>query len=192
MLGGWSFGGLWALEVYKQLKDRRKIKYLAIVDSLQPGVELDTIEEFTLKEEKGIVQKYISPLIDLESVTDTEMLWHIVIQYFRENVDSFEKFKNSFGNLSFVLQESEPEECIKKFNLFRTLSNAQTKYREIDVSYSVPALLVKGTKSYINMNLEKWKNIFRHHQILEYPVDHKQIIQNTVASRWIEELNKKI
>lgn len=192
VLGGWSFGGLWALEVYKQLKDRRKIKYLAIVDSLQPGVELDTIEEFTLKEEKGIVQKYISPLIDLESVTDTEMLWHIVIQYFRENVDSFEKFKNSFGNLSFVLQESEPEECIKKFNLFRTLSNAQTKYREIDVSYSVPALLVKGTKSYINMNLEKWKNIFRHHQILEYPVDHKQIIQNTVASRWIEELNKKI
>ncbi|RGM09796.1 DUF2974 domain-containing protein, partial [Mediterraneibacter gnavus] len=129
VLGGWSFGGLWALEVYKQLKDRRKIKYLAIVDSLQPGVELDTIEEFTLKEEKGIVQKYISPLIDLESVTDTEMLWHIVIQYFRENVDSFEKFKNSFGNLSFVLQESEPEECIKKFNLFRTLSNAQTKYR---------------------------------------------------------------
>lgn len=90
------------------------------------------------------------------------------------------------------LTESEPEECIKKFNLFRTLSNAQTKYREIDVSYSVPALLVKGTKSYINMNLEKWKNIFRHHQILEYPVDHKQIIQNTVASRWIEELNKKI
>lgn len=192
VLGGWSFGGLWTLEVYKQLKDHRKVKYLAIIDSLQPGEELEALEEFTLQKEKEIVQEYISSVIGVESVTDTEELWYMVVKYFNKNADAFDQFKKNFVKLNFISQEFEPEEYIRKFNLFRTLSNAQSKYKVSKEGYDVPALLVKGTKSYINMDLEKWKNIFIHNQILVYPVNHEQIIQKTVASKWIEEFNQKI
>lgn len=192
VLGGWSFGGLWALEVYRQLKEYRDVKYIAIIDSLQPGAEIDSVEDFTLEKEKEIVQQYISSTIDVDSIADTKELWHTVVKYFEKNREDFEVFKNSFGELSFILQEREPEECIKKFNLFRTLSNAQSKYKMPKENYSVPALLVKGGKSYINMDLEKWKSIFINNQIFIYPVEHEQIIHKSVAGKWLEEFNQRI
>lgn len=192
VLGGWSFGGIWVLEVCKQLKIYRNIKCVVIIDSLQPGTELETPSTFTLEEEKLIVQKYISSSINFDGVTDTEGLWKVVIQYFDKNNGSFDKFKNSFGDLSFVLQESEPKDCIKNFNLFRTLSNLQSIYKVDNVSYNISALLVKATNSFINMNLDMWKSFFPNSEILTYPVNHKQIVKNTIAVEWIKRLNEKL
>lgn len=192
ILGGWSFGGLWVLEVYKQLRAYRKVKYLAIIDSLQPDAVFDMPLEFTLNEEKEIVKQYISPSIEVDSAPNTEELWKMVIGYFKKNTHSYERFINGFGDLSFVLQEADPVECIKHFNLFRTLSSAQSKYKMGNESYDIPVVLVKAEKSYINMDLEVWNTLFPNNQMLMYPVNHNQIIQEPVASEWINNLNQVI
>ena len=165
---------------------------LAIIDSLQPDAVFDMPLEFTLNEEKEIVKQYISPSIEVDSAPNTEELWKMVIGYFKKNTHSYERFINGFGDLSFVLQEADPVECIKHFNLFRTLSSAQSKYKMGNESYDIPVVLVKAEKSYINMDLEVWNTLFPNNQMLMYPVNHNQIIQEPVASEWINNLNQVI
>lgn len=139
-----------------------------------------------------IVKQYISPSIEVDSAPNTEELWKMVIGYFKKNTHSYERFINGFGDLSFVLQEADPVECIKHFNLFRTLSSAQSKYKMGNESYDIPVVLVKAEKSYINMDLEVWNTLFPNNQMLMYPVNHNQIIQEPVASEWINNLNQVI
>ena len=138
------------------------------------------------------MKQYISPSIEVDSAPNTEELWKMVIGYFKKNTHSYERFINGFGDLSFVLQEADPVECIKHFNLFRTLSSAQSKYKMGNESYDIPVVLVKAEKSYINMDLEVWNTLFPNNQMLMYPVNHNQIIQEPVASEWINNLNQVI
>lgn len=190
-LCGWSFGGIWAFEVAKQIMDRRNIICVNIIDSLHPGADMEVPFNFTLEQEKEIVRKYISTEIETADIDNTETLWHEVIKYFKNNNDQFEIFKNSFGDMSFVLHEKEPEESIKQFNLFRTLSSAQSRYC-VKEKINLPSILIKANNSFISMNTEAWEEVLADCSNYNFATDHIGIIMEPVVNEWIDYLNEKL
>ena len=176
-LAGWSFGGLLAFEAARQLSKDKDVRFVGIIDSLQPGQYNDEKFNFSLKSEKNLVAQYVSnEIAEDEHIMNSSNLWKAVINYFENDSKAFESFKNAFGELSFVIQSDIPRETVKKFNIFRTLSNAQAKYRPSGQIASL-GYLFRAERSFINMNQDEWSVYFENVQKYSLDSDHVGAIQ---------------
>lgn len=180
-LAGWSFGGLLAFDAARQLSQAKNVKFVGIIDSLQPGHDIDEKFDFSFKSEKDLVAQYISKEIaEDEYIMDSKSLWQAVINYFEHDLKAFESFKNAFGELSFLIQSDIPMETIKKFNIFRTLSNAQSKYSP-NGQIATFGYLFRAEKSFINMNQDEWSKYFENVKKYSLDSDHVGAIQGNNA-----------
>ena len=187
---GWSFGGLIANEVARQLKAKGKdVKLLGIIDTLQPESNIVYKDEFSLEKEKEVVAKYISKDILKKNIVDLESLWKNTIEYLKDNPEVFEKFTSSFGELSFLIKDKDPKVSVTKFNLFRTLSKAEGIYHP-EGKINVQALIAKALNSFINMDSDKWQMYFEKVKIYIFNTDHIGILQGENAVELLQYINE--
>lgn len=80
---------------------------------------------------------------------------------------------------------------IRQFNLFRTLSSAQSRYC-VKEKINLPSILIKANNSFISMNTEAWEEVLADCSNYNFATDHIGIIMEPVVNEWIDYLNEKL
>jgi amino acid adenylation domain-containing protein len=199
-IGGWSYGGLIAYEMTKQLEGLgEQVDLLLMIDSQFPHTERSDktsgTKEFSLVDEKSLlVNLFENKSARLENTKTIAELWAQVVRLLKESSVSFERVKNyvpaDFRAIISQFDELSAEQLVAHVNTIRTLENALMRYVPLN-KVIAPLLYIKATESICNRELIA-SYFTQDIQFVEIRGDHFSIMEAPVASELAKEIGEYI
>jgi amino acid adenylation domain-containing protein len=166
-ISGWSFGGMLAFEIVRQLEQMdEEVELFAMIDTSGPGENpLKPIEPFTIRSELDFVRDYLPVDIyeKLETATDLDRLWNLLVDSLEDKIEYVDLIKGvvaEYGGRGIPnVQHLNICEYIKYLNILRSCARAQALYRPRDkINTAIHYFQARGSKA---AELDKWNNYSR-------------------------------
>ena len=180
---GWSFGGMVAFEIVRQLEQmNEEVELFAMIDTSGPGENpLKPVEPFTIRSELDFVRDCLPIDIyeKLEAATDLDRLWNLLVNSLEDKmkyVDLIKGIVAEYGGRGIPnFQHLNICECLKYLNILRSCTRAQALYRPEDkINTAIHYFKARGSKA---AGPDKWNNYSRQPVIFyEIKGDHYSIL----------------
>ena len=180
---GWSFGGMVAFEIVRQLEQMdEEVELFAMIDTSGPGENpLKSVEPFTIRSELDFVRDYLPIDIyeKLEAATDLDRLWNLMVNCLEDKMEYVDLIKGivaEYGGRGIPnFQHLNICECLKYLNILRSCTRAQALYRPEDkINTAIHYFKARGSKA---AGPDKWNNYSRQPVIFyEIKGDHYSIL----------------
>jgi amino acid adenylation domain-containing protein len=199
-IAGWSYGGLIALEITKQLeKAGEQVDLLLIIDSQFPFAELNDkapeIKEFSWADEKSLLSNLFENKIEhLEHTKTIAELWTKTVPLLKESTVSFESIKNyvpvDFRTIIPHFDQLSVEQLVAYVNTIRTLENALMRYQPLN-QIAASILYIKAAESACNRELIE-SYFTQEIQFVEIPGNHFSIMEEPVVSQLVRGIEEYV